>query len=282
MSTNPNPLGPVAVTPATPDPAASAPPVPARKQPTKILPTERINTAKQMDILRAYAAASNNGARAVSLTEVSEIVKMAVNTVSLANAFLNNVGLIQRSEAGSYLPSAEALSFLRAYEWNPETASHKIGPVLKDTWFSNLIMPRITYGPIEEDQAIAQLADAANAGPEYRKQLKAILEFMAYGGLILREGGQIRLMKTAVQEAPVAPKRSETQQPAEREPARKPGQNVTTNLQSTGGGVTFNVDVAVDMAEFATWRPERIQAFFRGIAEVLAAKADVEKGGQSL
>jgi hypothetical protein len=57
---------------------------------------------------------------------------------------------------------------------------------------------------------------------------------------------------------------------------------VTSVLQSTAGGVTFNVDVSVDMAEFATWRPERIQAFFRGIAEVLAAKADVEKGGQSL
>ena len=59
----------------------------------------------------------------------------------------------------------------------------------------------------------------------------------------------------------------------------KPGKNVQTALQSTDGGVTFNVNVQVDMAEFATWRPERISAFFRGIAEVLAAKADVEKGG---
>ena len=54
-------------------------------------------------------------------------------------------------------------------------------------------------------------------------------------------------------------------------PARTPGKAVATALKSTAGGVTFNVDVQVDMTEFATWRPERIQAFFRGIAEVLAA-----------
>jgi hypothetical protein len=31
------------------------------------------------------------------------------------------------------------------------------------------------------------------------------------------------------------------------------------------------------MAEFAGWKPERITAFFNGIAEVLKAKANVEK-----
>jgi hypothetical protein len=31
------------------------------------------------------------------------------------------------------------------------------------------------------------------------------------------------------------------------------------------------------MAEFSRWEPQRIAAFFRGIAEVLAAKGDSEK-----
>jgi hypothetical protein len=216
------------------------------------------------------------------VTEVAEIVRMASTTVSLANSFLNNVGLIQRSDAGSYLPAQEVLSFLRAYEWNPDTASHKLSPVLKDTWFSNIILPRITFGPIEEEQAIALLADAASAGPDYRKQLRTILEFMALCGLIVREGGQIKLAKTNTAQESPAQAQAEPKPQNEAEPARKPGRNVTSVLQSTAGGVTFNVDVSVDMAEFATWRPERIQAFFRGIAEVLAAKADVEKGGQSL
>lgn len=276
MKMSTNAVGPVPVAPATT--TDSQPSQPVRTQPTKTLPTDRINVSKQLDILRAYAAASSNGTRPAAVNEAAEIVKMAPTTVSIANAFLSSVGLIQRTDAGSYMPSAEVLSFLRAYEWNPETASHKLGPSLKDAWFATIILPRISFGPMDEEQAIGLLADASNAGPDYKKQLREILEFMAYAGLIVREAGQVRAAKNvAAPEVPIGP----AKQP-ETEAARAPGKNVATALKSTAGGVTFNVDVSVDMAEFATWRPERIQAFFRGIAEVLAAKADVEKGGQSI
>jgi hypothetical protein len=66
--------------------------------------------------------------------------------------------------------------------------------------------------------------------------------------------------------------------PKEKEPSVNTAK-VSTAVQSTPGKFNLNISVEVDMAEFATWRPERIQAFFRGVAEVLAAKADVEKGG---
>ena len=40
--------------------------------------------------------------------------------------------------------------------------------------------------------------------------------------------------------------------------------------------VTFSVSIVIDMADFATWKPDRITAVFRGISEVLSAgkKAD--------
>lgn len=47
--------------------------------------------------------------------------------------------------------------------------------------------------------------------------------------------------------------------------------------QPTEGVVQFHISVRVDMGEFANWRPDRIAAFFGGIATVLAAKAAVEK-----
>ena len=43
------------------------------------------------------------------------------------------------------------------------------------------------------------------------------------------------------------------------------------------GAMRFNVSFTVDMAEMANWRADRIAAFFAGIAQVLAAKAEVEK-----
>jgi hypothetical protein len=45
----------------------------------------------------------------------------------------------------------------------------------------------------------------------------------------------------------------------------------------TGGSVQFNISVKVDMTEFANWPPDLVTAFFGGIAQVLSAKAAVEK-----
>lgn len=46
-----------------------------------------------------------------------------------------------------------------------------------------------------------------------------------------------------------------------------------TSVESNPAAFNLNISIQVDMAEFATWRPECIQAFFCGVAEVLAAKA---------
>ncbi len=42
------------------------------------------------------------------------------------------------------------------------------------------------------------------------------------------------------------------------------------------GFVRVAVSIRVDMAEFSGWKLERIAAFFAGIAQVLAAKGNVE------
>ena len=60
-------------------------------RPTKILPTERITFDRQLDLLRAYAAASANGTKSVSLEDVGAVVKMATTTISVGNPFLNNI-----------------------------------------------------------------------------------------------------------------------------------------------------------------------------------------------
>jgi hypothetical protein len=62
--------------------------------------------------------------------------------------------------------------------------------------------------------------------------------------------------------------------------ARRAPSIATAFSQAPEGVLRFNVDVSVDMKEFATWQPERISAFWAGIAQVLAAKAKVEAGGR--
>jgi hypothetical protein len=272
MGTNNTP-GPVPVV----NPTADKPAIP---KPTKTLPTERIGVAKQLDMLRAYAAVSNNGARPAPVNEVAAVVKTAPSSVSLVNAFLASINLITRTDAGSYIPAPEVVGFLRAYEWDKETASHKLAPVFREAWFWKSLYPRLAYGAIEEDVAISVLAEASAAAPEYKKELRTIIDFLIAGGMVRREGSTIKLSSKDIPMEASAPATRESAPPApEPVPLRSPGDVRTGFTASPAGAVSFNVNVNVDMAEFASWRPDRIQAFFRGIAEVLAAKADVEKGG---
>lgn len=276
-----NATGPIAV-PEPSKQAAPKKPKPKSKaqresRPSKLLPTERITVAKQLEILRGYAAASSNGASPVSLEKVAAVVDMATTTISLANPFLVSVSLISKTDAG-FSPAAEVISFLRAFEWNPETASYKLAPIIERSWFFEAIRPRLSFSPQDEQSILDVLAETAAASPDYKKNLQMLIEFTVQAGLVQREGNQLKLAKpsTASLDSPQngggkAPEVSVPDQPSK-------NKIVTTAFAKTAeGAVHFNVSVRVEMAEFAGWQPDRITAFFNGIAEVLKAKANVEE-----
>jgi hypothetical protein len=264
-------------------PKKSAGKPPKRDKPTKIFPTPRIAFAKQLDLLRTYALASGPENRAVPTEEAASIMKFVETTAAMANPFFTDTGLLQRTEAGM-VPCAEVLSFQRTFSWSPETASHKLGPVIGRTWFATALLPRLGLRPMDENEALTVLADASAATLEYRPQLKVLLDYLQAAGLVERDGSQIRVRQEGAVAANV---RAEAPPPAvseRRDPPMVPALNssVTTAFnQATAGTCQFAVTVKVDMTEFATWTPDRIAAFFKGIAQVLAAKANVEQGAST-
>lgn len=252
----------------------------AKSKPTKTLPNWRIGVAKQFDILRAYGAGSQKGTKPVSTEDAANIVKMSPTTVVMANAFLASAGLLKRTDAGTFLPCQEVLDFLGAYEWDKKTASHKLGPKFKQTWFAEALLPRIQFGdPIEEKSAVTVLAESAgNVGPEYERELRMLIDFLALSGVIQKDGGQIKQIgKGAAAPETLQVRAEETV--AVTDTVRASRVSTGYAAQSPGGGVDFNINVQVDMAEFGGWHPDRITAFFKGIALVLAAKAGIEKEG---
>ena len=64
-------------------------------------------------------------------------------------------------------------------------------------------------------------------------------------------------------------------------PLSKTATIATTFSTPVEGIVQFNVSVKVNMQEFAGWQPDRVAAFFNGIAQVLAAKGAIEKEASS-
>lgn len=51
----------------------------------------------------------------------------------------------------------------------------------------------------------------------------------------------------------------------------------TAFTQAPEGKVQFFVNINVDITEISRWSPDRIAAFFTGLAQVLAAKGSIEK-----
>lgn len=249
-----------------------------RLRPTKILPTDRINFTKQLDLLRAWAAASSPPGKIVTNNEVAEMVKMQASTVSLANPFFASIGLLQKAEGG-YLPSNDVIAYHRAAEYS-DTPAHKLAPTIRESWFGVTLLPKLSFRPMSEAEALAVLHDTATAPGEYKSQLRTLIEFLVAAGVAQRDGDMIKAAKPAFEFGPSGNPPPDTVK--ESEPAPAPTtvkQNVATAFAaSPEGGISFHISVRVNMEQFATWKPERITAFFAGIAQMLAAKAKIEGG----
>jgi hypothetical protein len=248
----------------------------------KILPTERISFGKHFDLLRAYAVASGANNKPVSNNDVAPLVKMTPATVSLSNSFFADVGFLQRSNGG-YIPAPEVLSFNHAFGWNPDSAAHKLAPLLEKSWFAQAILNKANFGELTEDEAIQDLSEAAGASPEKRSQLQILLAYLSAAGLIVQENGRVRAPTRIERQSSISANGSGQREPQsdvkdEGEVMIHRSSTVATSFAvPTEGTVRFNVSVCVDMAEFKGWEASRIGAFFAGIAQVLAAKAAVEK-----
>ncbi|HEY0545686.1 MAG TPA: hypothetical protein VGC91_09945 [Pyrinomonadaceae bacterium] len=275
---------PIAPPPATP------PTKPAKARPTQILPSGKITIAKQLGILRAYAATSGQNAKPVKTIEVADVAKTQASTISTANPFFVNIGLLQKTEGG-FVPSAEVLAFAHAYEWDAtdSTASHKLAPLVAPTWFAQEIIKKLSFGGgrMKESEAITSLAQYASAPPDCKNQVRVLIDYLEVSGIVQRDGDDLKRGSSsspathkerhnAAPPPPPPPDEPEHREVSHREPVSRGGVN-TAYSHMAGGNIQFNVTVRVDMKEFAGWKPERISAFFAGMAQVLAAKGAIEQ-----
>jgi hypothetical protein len=249
-----------------------APPKGAR--PNHSLPTNRVAFGKQLDLLRMFAVTSGPSEKGVRQTEIAKIIDLHPSTIQLVTPFLTDTHLLRRTEGG-FVPAPEVFAFTQAHAWNPTTAPRKLGPVLGATWFAQALLPQVAYRALAEAQAISILAEAAAAGPEYKNQLAILLDYLAAGGLISREGGMVRPLQPGAIAEPETP--AEAVPSGERKEPMRAAVATAFTKDLAEGIVQFNVSVRVNMAEFSTWPSDRIQAFFGGIAQVLAAKSGIEE-----
>lgn len=251
---------------------SNSPPFEVKPRPTtKKLPTFRASFQKQLDALRAYAVLSEGGSKPVHYSRVAPIIKVHESNTSSMNPFFLENGFIEKS-GNAYLPTSAVLEYNRQYGWNNETAARALQPIVANSWFGVALSNHLYFNAMAEDDAIAMLAKECSAGPEHKPQLRMLIDYYESAGLAARANGQIAPTPEARPHQP-APAAAVAAVTTPRVAADD--EIYAPSIQHTApkkDGINFQISVDVSMAEMADWPPDRIAAFFAGIAQALSAK----------
>jgi hypothetical protein len=241
-------------------------PKPPKQEPTRRLPTYRIKFEKQLEAIRVYGK------------DVGEMVGIHENTISLMVGFLVENGFLERNGIAT-IATKPVIDFALAHSWSPEAAPRKLAPIIRASWFGKLLSEKLAFRSMTESDAIADLAGAISAEPEYKPQIAMLIDYAVASGLVRRDGNQLLLGDEAAAPETMAPRQNKSafSEPREEAPPPRSSTNVATSFLTTEGAVQFHVSIRVSMQEMAGWTPDRIGAFFAGLAQVLAAKKGTEE-----
>lgn len=255
----------------------------------KVLPTVRVGLSKQFDLLRAYAAQHvTNGNKAVKVQDAASLINLNADTARTPNNFFVDTGLLLKAEAGSYIPTPDTISFYRACEWKQPDPEHKLQPTLRETWFAKAILGRLSFKPLEEQETIGYLAEAANATPEAKPQLVVLLGLLETVGLVKRDGNTISAARALTPPPGSETKNNQTKREEHREddpPAGKAQIGTamrTVNLPACKGTLTlsgnFNpLELAGEERKLVYEIVDMMNAFARGEPIRAGAQSNASK-----
>lgn len=179
------------------------------------LPTKKMTTSKQFELLRAFAIASTRDRKPVSIQDVANVQHIHSGSVSMCNAFYVESGLITKM-GNKFVPSSDVFAYEQSADWKNENAGHKLAPAIKETWFAKAILPRLQLNSMQENRVIQALSEASHAPPSEQRSLRMLVDYLEFCGLVEHDNGTIKLVKNngdtfAPQEEASAPIKDDSQ-----------------------------------------------------------------------
>jgi hypothetical protein len=163
-----------------------------RKVLTQVIPTNRLTLPKQIEIIRAYGAAYEVSGGAVGIEDVTKFVGMAPATVSQTNAFLTETGIV-RKDGRRFVPAAEVQAMNRLYDVSKDKALAKLGPLMEKSWFGRLVVPKLKFRPMPEEDVVHELFEAATAEAAHLPQIRMLVDYLVISGVVERENGVLKV-----------------------------------------------------------------------------------------
>lgn len=292
----------VVVEPSSADAPAAQRTRQLRSRPRKSLPTDRLKREVQLRVLEGFAKLSGTDRRYVTSENVQQtaVRDVSLNTLPLSNAFFVETGWLEKKGRGTFAATEALINYRRRAAMNPDDprARQELRETMKDAWYWAPLRGQLEFGGSSEDDAIQILMFEANAAPEHGRQLRMLLEWVEWAGLIRRDGDRWVLADAGTP--------AETNDPhtdADDESGGDGGQGGSAGQADERSGpppadlprpqdksrvkpaeplrppsvVSFAFSFDLTAEDLAKLGPEQIQAVFTSVGQVMSIRATLDK-----
>jgi hypothetical protein len=245
----------------------------------------------QRRVLDAFAKLSGPDKRPVTSEDVGQTIRdVSTHTLALSNAFFVDVGWLDKQKRGTYAATDALINYRRRAAMNPDDlrAREALRDTMMESWFWQAIKNHIEFGGDHEEEVLQVLMHRAEASPEHAKQLRHLLEWVEWTGLIRREDGRVLLPEDEGDAAPRAPEAASntpaaveeelrpplTVNPPDEKPAPAPHQSAGT-AQRSPSVISFSFAFDMSADDLAKLSPEQIQTLFAAVGNVMSIRAQV-------
>ncbi len=251
-----------------------------RKRASKSLPTDRMKFEVQERVLQALGRMSGHGKRPVNTEQLARAMNNEVSryTVGLSHNFFVDCGWVEKHGRGEYAAADSLVAYttrLAADPGNIGRAVESLRASALSTWFWRAMEPQIIGGaPMAE--VMVTLMREAEVGEAHRPQLRNLLEWLRYVGLVTISNDRIAAVESRVPETDP----DESKPPAEPEersrqqrPADTPGEKSTTQEPGRPGVMlSFDFEFQLTADDLGKLSPEQIRAVFEAVGTVMAIR----------
>lgn len=154
------------------------------QKPRQTLPSDRLSFERQIDSLKAFASQAMVHDGVVTNKQAGDVVGVAETTIVVTNAFFTEIGLLERIGNGQFRTNSLMSEYAHAIDYQAPSPGHALKPLFEKQWFAKTLLPYLGARDVSRDEAVRILAQSCGASKKYEGNVRVLLDFMGYVGVV--------------------------------------------------------------------------------------------------
>lgn len=258
-----------------------------RSRPSKSLPSDRMKFEVQVRVLQTFGRLAAGG-RVIDPERLSAALNNEVSkyTAPLSHGFFVESGWLNKVGRGEYTATDALTAYTRR---NGAGADDPLAPLrmtATGSWYWRTVEPLLQHGGAQTSEVIVALMHEATVGDAHTPQIKMLLEWLKFLGLISIRGDRVMLTSPTAEESepeveqqpepdvepePEAePEPTTPDRPVVEQPRAEVPRPTATQAGSPRPMLTFDFSCAVTAEDLARLDADQIRALFEAVGTVAA------------